>query len=541
MKMVTLQESIEEKYGEKENEAEDFGFIVFVSCSPEAKAGMFPPLMTLNDYNIETFGDFSDLGSKVRHVRELDLTDNLLSDWSEILNILSCLKSLTFLNLSNNLLSDPLDEEQNEIKEKLDNSNFPMRKLVLNGNNVPWSVVICLTKNMTKLDELHLSANNLANPGNLSIENENLKHLFLSCNPISDFDSVSLNLLSRCSSLQFLSLADCPIGSFPHLSDIENIPSGLHSLNVSTTKINNWLEVEKLRKFPGLNDLKIQGCPFLDELNRKEKRMMLVARLPNVTVLNGGDMITKLEREDAERAFIRYFLDTPEEQRPSRWQELVDIHGLLDPLVNIDLSPDMNIKVCIYFKDQCREEHISVRQTVKQFKQTLHSYFGLPPANMRLWYYDQEMTKIAGPEEMKFANKELYTYNVIEGDYFVIDEKAQLKVLTGSPRANSMVFGSSLSPGSSGSRTRRKSSESTISPNPRSRRKSSGRTSPGRTSPSPGSMSPSGKPPVVRNLFGSSSNIKNPINQHYGEFFHSKVFPEEKTDKNLLKECNPEK
>ena len=127
--MVTLQESIEEKYGEKENEAEDFGFIVFVSCSPEAKAGMFPPLMTLNDYNIETFGDFSDLGSKVRHVRELDLTDNLLSDWSEILNILSCLKSLTFLNLSNNLLSDPLDEEQKDIKEKLDNSNFPMRKV----------------------------------------------------------------------------------------------------------------------------------------------------------------------------------------------------------------------------------------------------------------------------------------------------------------------------------------------------------------------------------------------------------------------------
>merc|ERR1712066_263033 len=173
----------------------------------------------------------------------------------------------------------------------------------------------------------------------------------------------------------------------------------------------------------------------------------------------------------------------------------------------------MNIKVCIYFKDQCREEHISVRQTVKQFKQTLHSYFGLPPANMRLWYYDQEMTKIAGPEEMKFANKALYTYNVIEGDSFVVDEKAQLKVLTGSPRANSMVFGSSLSPTSSGGS--------------RTRRKSSGRTSPGRTSPSPGATSPSGKQSHVRNLFGSS---RNGIDQHYGEFFHSKVFPEDKRD-----------
>ena len=128
--MVTLQESIEEKYGEKESEAEDFGFIVFVSCSPEAKAGMFPPLMTLNDYNIECFGDFSDLYSKVRHVRELDLTDNLLSDWSEIINIMSCFKSLSFLNLSNNMLSEPLDDNNNEMNEKLENSNLPMRKVI---------------------------------------------------------------------------------------------------------------------------------------------------------------------------------------------------------------------------------------------------------------------------------------------------------------------------------------------------------------------------------------------------------------------------
>jgi len=529
--MVTLQSSIDEKYGEKENEAEDFSFIVFVSSSPEAKAGMFPPLMTLNDYNIESFGAFGELSNKIRHVRELDLTDNLLSDWAEIVNILSAFNSLTFLNLSNNLLSAALDENNNNLSEKLDQAILPMRKLVLNGNNVAWSTVLFLVKKFTNLEELHLSANNLKNPGNSVLENKNLKQLFLSCNPISDFSSVSLSLLSQCPGIQFLSLAECPIADLTSLDQLDNIPSGLTSLNVSTTKINSWQEVEKLRRFPGLNDLRIQGCPFLDELNRKEKRAMLVARLPNVKVLNGGDMITKTEREDSERAFIRFFLDTPEQARPERWQELVEVHGILDPLVNIDLSPDVNVKVCLYFKDECREEKISVRQTVKQFKQTLHGYFGLAPANMRLWYYDQEMTKIAGPEEMKFTNKELYTYNVIEGDYFVIDEKAQLKVLTGSPRANSMVFGSSLSPTSSGgSRIRRKSSESLISPNPaRSRRKSSGRTSPGRTSPSPGANSPSGKQSHVRNLFGSSR-----IDQHYGEFFHSKVFPEDKRNKSTL-------
>ena len=263
--------------------------------------------------------------------------------------------------------------------------------------------------------------------------------------------------------------------------------------------------------------------------------------------MNGGDKITTMEREDAERSFIRHFLDKSENNQPSRFDELVAVHGLLDPLVNIDLTPDMNIKVNIYHKDECREESISVMQSVKQLKQLLQGYFNIAPANMRLWYYDQEMTKIAGPEEMKFANKELYTYNVIDGDYFVVDEKAQLRVLTGSPRANSMVFGSSLSPtgysNSNGktnfgtsptspcpknSRIRRKSSESLIPPNPRTRRKSSGRTSPGRTSPTPvgrKASSPSVKTPVSRNLFGNA-NVRNPVDQHYGEFFHSKVFPD---------------
>ena len=99
-------------------------------------------------------------------------------------------------------------------------------QLVLNGNNVAWSTVTFLVKKLDKLDELHLSANNLQNPGNSVLEvrhsivhslsaswrankqnkyvnislfqNKNLKQLFLSCNPISDFSRVTLSLLSQC-------------------------------------------------------------------------------------------------------------------------------------------------------------------------------------------------------------------------------------------------------------------------------------------------------------------------------------------------------
>ena len=84
--------------------------------------------------------------------------------------------------------------------------------------------------------------------------------------------------------MEFLSVAECPVEWLPGVNDLSTFPESLYSLNVSTTKINSWSEVEKLRTFPGLNDLRIQGCPFLDGYTAHEKRMMLIARLPNVKV-----------------------------------------------------------------------------------------------------------------------------------------------------------------------------------------------------------------------------------------------------------------
>ena len=55
--MATLLESIQTKYGaDDDNDQEDYGWIVFVSNSPECKKGMFPPIMTLSDYDISNIG-----------------------------------------------------------------------------------------------------------------------------------------------------------------------------------------------------------------------------------------------------------------------------------------------------------------------------------------------------------------------------------------------------------------------------------------------------------------------------------------------------
>lgn len=544
---VSLRQSIETKYMEEEEDQEDFGFIVFVSCSPEVKHGMLPHIITLNNYNIERFGEFTDLSARIKHISELDLTDNLLTDWADVAEILASFRNLVFLNLSNNLLNQPLDDNNNQIKEKLVSSPLQLKKLVLNGNNVEWSAVLALVSMMPCLEEVHLSANNLGDPKEGSaLKHPTLRQIFLSCNPIQDFSSISLHLVSHCSRLELLSLAECPVSQLPAAEVLPHLPPDLHSLNISTTKIHDWAEVDKLRQFPALDDLRIAHCPFLDEYTAHEKRMMLIARLPNVQILNGGDRIGPVEREDAERAFIRHFLDTPEHGRPARFDELVAIHGLLDPLVNVDLTPEMSVRVSLYHGEECREEMINVRQSVKQFKQLLHSYFGIAPANMRLWYYDQEMSKLMGPEEMKWGSKEVYTYNVTNGDYFVVDEKSQqqLRILTGSPRGQGMVFGSpspragcSVSPSTpaQGARVRRRSSESSghappspVGLQPCHRKSSSGRTSPAAQGQA-ARRSSSVKTPssVARNLFGS---VRNPTAEHYGEFFHSKVFPDPKTD-----------
>jgi hypothetical protein len=197
---VSLRQSIETKYMEEEEDQEDFGFIVFVSCSPEVKHGMLPHIITLNNYNIERFGEFTDLSARIKHISELDLTDNLLTDWADVAEILASFRNLVFLNLSNNLLNQPLDDNNNQIKEKLVSSPLQLKKLVLNGNNVEWSAVLALVSMMPCLEEVHLSANNLGDPKEGSaLKHPTLRQIFLSCNPIQDFSSISLHLVSHCS------------------------------------------------------------------------------------------------------------------------------------------------------------------------------------------------------------------------------------------------------------------------------------------------------------------------------------------------------
>ena len=185
---------------------------------------------------------------------------------------------------------------------------------------------------MPLLEELHLSNNCLGNPTG-EFSHENVRHLFLTCNLIDSFEVVNSNLARNCPNLEVLSLAECPLRNVPNVESSSTTAVEcegffrLTTLNVNTTKISSWTDIDKFRKFPKLSELRVKNCPLLDNYTAHERRSLLVARLPNISILNGGDKIPANEREDAERAFIRFYLN--EEEKPKRYHELVEVHGNL--------------------------------------------------------------------------------------------------------------------------------------------------------------------------------------------------------------------
>lgn len=133
-------------------------------------------------------------------------------------------------------------------------------------------------------------------------------------------------------------------------------------LNLSSTNINSWEDIDRLAKFPSLRNLRVQNCSLWEKCDatEHERRQLLIARLPYVEKLNGGGVISVDEREDAERAFIRNYLEKPESDRPERYNDLIKIHGKLDPLVNIDLRPEKRVKVTFTHGDTSEIRSVDV-------------------------------------------------------------------------------------------------------------------------------------------------------------------------------------
>lgn len=93
-----------------------------------------PELLVLNDCDIDRAGEAEDLKKKCCSVKELDLAQNKLQNWKEVLNILAHMPRVEFVNLSFNRLLGPVEPPMECPMNKL-------KSLVLNNTRLDWESV----------------------------------------------------------------------------------------------------------------------------------------------------------------------------------------------------------------------------------------------------------------------------------------------------------------------------------------------------------------------------------------------------------------
>lgn len=231
----------------------------------------------------------------------------------QVFGILQQMPRLKFVNLSFNQLSTPLTDVEPDFKWQ------QLKNLVLNSTNVDWKSVQQILDYLPKLEELHLSLNEY-NHVNLYSEKEDCKcektekeedkeqeekeqkctcpkvdyrkkhkhpgirKLHFTGNPVSHWKEVC-KLGYAFPNLESLVLAECPIesldiekadsveGQNPEYlrSESECESSGpresphdsfrqLKFLNLNSTLLSTWDDIERLAKFPSLQRLRVQVC-----------------------------------------------------------------------------------------------------------------------------------------------------------------------------------------------------------------------------------------------------------------------------------------
>lgn len=179
-----------------------------------------------------------------------------------------------------------------------------MRALVLNNCLVDWQTVACISANIPNLRELHVAGNRIASLRCEDVERSfgGVEALHLEENLISDWSEVET--LASLPRLKKMYLGSNLLTEIARYSE-ENRPGfgALETLFLSDNALGSWADVDALHHLQGLKEVRVSGCKFLEKLDMVASRLSVIARLPNVTRLNGS-AVTNKERVDAEIGYL---------------------------------------------------------------------------------------------------------------------------------------------------------------------------------------------------------------------------------------------
>lgn len=463
--MRTLTQAVREKYNGEDDGWCDAGIVLYVPRSSPRQR--LPSVLILDHCDIDSVGDQGCLSSDCSNVRELDLSHNSITQWEEVNKLIGSLPNLTFLNLSFNPLRNA-----NIIAPQ---ASFPsLRQLVLNGSGIQWHELAPYLMLAPNLKELHLSFNRMEVPqrkedGFIFAE---ITTLHYDGNCVENRDHLTW-ISQTFPSLTTLVLCECPLWTLRWTSSATSGTQGLRvkehcsgygsadsawpdsvclgdgkssaccrpldppaggraddaapdgrlfasvrSVSLNHCHIDCWEELAQLCHWPSLTELRLQSCPLFRKMTDQERRHHTIARLPNVQRLNGGCDITALEREEAERIFIRHFQD--QVVQPDRFRELAEIYGQLAPLVDVCLNPPRTADVWVRWGEQRWQEKVQLQLSLKQLKERISRVVGIPASRLRVIHLDHASQ---WSYYMIFPAKRLHSYNVLDGHEFIVDEK----------------------------------------------------------------------------------------------------------------------
>ncbi|CAI5694721.1 unnamed protein product [Oreochromis niloticus] len=419
----TFVEVISEKYSPENfpyRRGPGMGVVVVSTGGPQGSPMKdrlnLPSVLVLNSCGISRSGDQAEIAAFCAHVMELDLSHNKLQDWHEISKIVSNIPNLEFLNLSSNPLAGMT------LEPRWAEAFSSVRRLVLNNTQVSWDTVLLLTREIPELEELFLCHNEYSSVSPSSVACPTLRLLHITDNCLKDWAEVrKFGSMFPC--LDTLVMANNNLSSIQDSKDIlQRLFPKLRSINLHNSGLNQWEDIEKLNFFPKLEEVRLQGIPLLQAYTNAERRSLMIAQLPSISLLNGS-AVTDSEREDAERFFIRYYLDYPEEELPYRYHSLVNKYGKLEPLAEIDLRPRCRAQVEVHCEEKVEQLSIRLDQTVAELKKQLTTVVQLSTNSMRLYYIDKGSA--FGPEEMKYNTRALHSYSIQDGDEILVVPKTK--------------------------------------------------------------------------------------------------------------------
>eukprot|EP00002_Diphylleia_rotans_P018844 TRINITY_DN3648_c0_g1_i1.p1 TRINITY_DN3648_c0_g1~~TRINITY_DN3648_c0_g1_i1.p1 ORF type:complete len:550 (-),score=131.60 TRINITY_DN3648_c0_g1_i1:141-1790(-) len=399
---------------------------------------------------VSTIDEGNKISERCPNLMELDLSQNLLHRWSDLVRLANQLPKLEWLKLSENLL-----EHVPESDSSMEAAFAGLKVLILNKTHLHWADILKLERSVPLLEEIHVCDNHIDSirippllDGQSLQRFQNLRILDLENNMIQDWDDVwSFSSLPR---LERLLLSNNRLSSIAYKnpeSPHDRAPfANLITISLEGNPLTQWSTIDELSLFPSLTELRLQQTPLTDHAGPSSSRISLIGRLRKLIRLNGGTVRSK-ERSDSEKLFLqRYLRDQPEmlsivraetiESREIVVRRLWDLARMHPDSVpsESDGSQSAAAKqssgtnfINLTFRSMAPgsatkepvTKRIPLSITIDKLKILFYRLFGLDVTRQRLYFTPEDMPV---PQSLTDDFRDLDYYGVTEGCVIIMEE-----------------------------------------------------------------------------------------------------------------------